>query len=369
MNPPRTIIGSLTTARGLRRPWLRRLVVLVLIAILMLFTFYPQRYRAAVTITPSDPNSLGVTNQLNQLGALNSVFGNQAAIEMALKVAGSVNVRDRVAARLGLDRTLGVERIEAVRWLDRRVDISALRGGLIQIQMMGRDAPFARQIVGAFADETRSQLARINQSQTRQKRDALLSLVAESSDRLATAQVAYDTFRLSSRFADPGTAVGMISARGPTLDQAIKAKQVELAATRKFYTDDNIKVQRLIAEIDALRTQFAQTQETSPLGSDSVGRAVAASTRALKLQRDMGTAQMIFDRYSRLLTETSAEDLTSSANVRVLEPPFIDTSRQLNYQPLAMAGALLLLLLAIEFYELRPPPGARTASRDPDAER
>ena len=51
----------------------------------------------------------------------------------------------------------------------------------------------------------------------------------------------------------------------------------------------------------------------------------------------------------------------------MLEPAFVDTSRQLNYPALALALALLLILLATEFYELRPPVGTRTAIRETDA--
>ena len=365
MTPPKTIVGTLVHVRALNRPWTRRGIFLVLISACLLLGFFPERYRAAVTVTPSDPSNLGFTTSITQLGALNSVFGNQAAIEMALKVAGGIYVRETAAKQLNLEKRLGLkDRVQVHRWLDRHVDIRALRGGIIQIQLLNRDPILAKDIITAYANATRDQLARINRQQTGQKREALLQLVGEASAKLAEAQGIYDRFRLSTRYSDPAVAVEAIGARIPILQQAIKSKEVQLNAARQFYTPDNMRIRQIEAELMALRGQLAQAQTINPGRNDNVGKAVVASTQARKLERDLRFAQAIYDRYVAFLESTSAEDLTSTANVRVLEPPFIDTERQVNYPPLAAALALLLLLIAMEFYELRPPVGERVVVRE-----
>lgn len=89
-----------------------------------------------------------------------------------------------------------------------------------------------------------------------------------------------------------------------------------------------------------------------------------ASRRGEQLLRDVQIAQSLYDNYMKFLEGTSVEDMTSTASVRVLEPPYIDTARQVNWTFLALALALSLLWAAIEFYRLRPAVGERVIVRD-----
>ena len=368
MRQPRTVTGSLATMPGLVGPLTRRLLFVILIAVCLFLGFFPERYRAAVTLTPSDPTTLGFNPTQVQLGALNSVFGNQAAIEIALKVAASVQVRDRVAQQLKLQDKLGLHsRAQVHRWLQRNVDIRALRGGIIQVQVLLSDAGFAKQIVAAYEDAAREQLAVVSREQTRYKHEVLVTLVAEASDRLARAQGAFDTLRLTTRTPDPTIEAGVAADRVNGLRQSIKTKELELAASRQFYSDENLNIRKIIAEIAAMRGQLAQAMTTSPEQAQGVGRAVYSSTQFRKLQRELTISQTLYDTYARLLEGTAIDEMTSTANIRVLEPPFVDTARQVNYSALALALALFLLWLAIEFYQLRPSVGSRAAMRETHA--
>lgn len=359
MTPPRTIIGTIASWPIIRHPWLRRGVVTVALAICAVLTLFPQQYRAAVSLTPTDPTSLGLSGTLGQLGAVGNVFGNQAAVEVSLKVARSEYVRSLVARKLNLEKVLGKAPIETHRWLDREVDIRALRGGIIQFEVKQRDPDFARRIVAAYGAAVREQLAIIARTQTVQKRDILLQLVDSASDRLSRAQAAYDTFRLQSRYSSPQMALYAAGDRIPELEATIRTKQVQLSAMRQFATDENIRVRQMRAEIGSLQAQLTEARSTSPGERSSVGQLVRQSTQVDKLRRELDLAQSLYDNYKRYLQGTSVEDLTSTANIRVLEPPFVDTARQFNTLPLALGVIILLFGLAIEFYSIRPPIGER----------
>ena len=355
MRAHRSLVGTLAAAPVLRNAWLRRAIVALLLVVCAVLSFFPERYRAAVSLTPSDPMSIGIGGALGQLGAINSVFGNQAQVEVSIKVAKSEYVRSIISRQLNLQKRLGKSRVEVHRWLGRKVDVRALRGGIIQIEMKLADPEFAREIVGAYGNAVRDQLAIIAHRQTDQKRLILEQLFRSSADRLAAARTAYDTFRLTTRYSSPQAAFYAAGDRIPQLETEIRFKQVELNAMRQFATDENIRVAQLKAAIEALHHQLDVAKSTSPGAQSSVGQVVRQTTQAEKLMRELQVAQALYDNYKRYLQGTSVEDLTAGVTTRILEPAFVDTDRQLNMAPLGAGILILLLALALEFYGMRPP--------------
>lgn len=351
-------MGALVNSSPMRRARTRRIIFAVLIAICLVFTYFPERYRAAVAVAPTDPGSLGLGSALGQLGALNTVFGSQTAVEVALKVGRSVHTRHEIIRRLSLMKRMHFSNeVEASRWLAEAVELRSVRGGIVMIECLNRDPKLASELVASLQDILREQLAGIALRQTSYKREIMLKLVSDANTQLAVAQANYNRFRLTTRYSDPTFAIGAIGQRIPVLQAAIKAKEVELSAAREFATDENMAVRQIIAQIDSLKQQLAQFQALNPDESNSIGRVVNQSTEAERLERDLEMAKKLYYNYRLLLEGTSVEDLTSSANLRIIERPFIDTERQTNLAPLVLAGLLLMLALGIEFYQLRPPLG------------
>ncbi len=359
MTPRVSIIGRLAELRSPRSVWTRRTILAFLIAICAVFTFFPERYRAVVSLSPTDPSSLGLSSTLGQLGSSGSLFGNQAAIEISLKIARSLYVRQIVAKRTNLADRLEMTSIETDRWLKKHVVIRSLRGGILQFELLDSDPEFGVMVVGAFAEAVREQLGIVARKQIDTKRQILVDLVDQSSDRLSRAQAAFDTFRLRTRYSDPENAIAAIGTRVPLIEGEIRSKEIELAAASAFVTENNMRSKRVVAEINVLKQQLAEARSTSPINQDSVGRVVQESTQAERLRRELNIALGLYESYKRFLQGTTVEDLTSTANVRILEPAFVDSDRQMNLLPLAIGLLLLLLALAIEFYTLRPPVGHR----------
>ena len=359
MTPPRSIVDNLSASRVLGRPWLRRIVLGILAAILAVLTLFPREYRAAVSLTPTDPSALGLSGALGQLGALTNVFGSQAAVEISLKVARSVEVRGLVIDRLGLMKGGRFENtMQAQRWLDREVEVRSLRGGILQFSTKMSDEALALNVVATLANATRDRLAQISQTQTAYKRHVLEQLVGEAGERYERAQAAYDAFRRQTRYSDPGTSIERIGERIPQIQAAIKAREVDLKAAEQFGTAQSFQVQQIQAEIAALQGQLRQAESLDSANPDSVNRVVVQSTQVEKLARELTIARSLYVSYQRFLEGTSVEDLASGANVRILEPAYIDPDWQFHTLPLALLALVLVGWATIELYQMRPPLGA-----------
>lgn len=359
MTPARSFVGTIVSFSWMEHFRTRALLFGTLIALFAVLAVFPQRQRAVVTLTPTDPQSLGLSGALGQLGALNNVFGNQAAIEVALRIGHSYQVRNIVIDEKHLEKRLGMSRLELHRWLERKVTTRSLRGGIIQIDMQYRDGEFARDIVASFAQATRERLAQISLTQTAYKHDILEKLVGDAQADLAKAQDAYDKFRIQTRTPTPEFVATTVAERILMLESAIKAKQMELISAQQLYTDENMIIMQMKTAITALDQQLAQVKETKSDDDGTVGRTVAQSSTLFRLQRDLYIQRTLYDGYLRFLEGTTVENLTSSANVRILEPPYIDTERQYWWPALAAMIGFVLLWGAVEFYRIRPPVGAR----------
>lgn len=365
MTPRLSITGRIAQSRILGKRWVRAAVFVPLIAILALLAFFPQRFEAMTTLTPSDSESLGLSGTLGQLGALNSVFGKQAAVEVALRVGTSVETRKQVIKKLDLRERLDEDDvIDIHRWLEDKVTVRSLRGGIILIEMMDRDPALAHDIVAAYAVAMRDRLAVVTKRQTAYKREVLEKLVNDASAQLADAEASYNSLRLEKGYADPETSLGEIASLVPSLRSSIRSKEIQIETASKLYTDENMTMVQLNTELAALRQRLAEAEQTNPATGQTVGEAIGVSAELYRRERDLNVAKGLYDSYLRYLQGTAVEDLTSDASIRILEDTYIDTKRQVWWPAAALSFALLLLWLAIEFYRLRPPVGARIVEQE-----
>jgi uncharacterized protein involved in exopolysaccharide biosynthesis len=359
MTPRRSLIGQIAA-----HPWFvnntrRRAIFGVAVAVCAVLTFFPQKYRAVVTLSPTDPKSLGLNGALSQLGSSNSAFGGQAALDLTVKVGKSIYVRQKVSKKLNLPQVLGMTDLQVIRWLDHHVTIRTLRGGLLEIEMLDARQDLGLKMVSAYLDTIRDQLASISRNQTTYKREVLEDLVKQADARLDKAQADYDAFRRESRFGDPKGAVAEISSRVPSLQREIRDKEREIATFRQFAGPENMQLRNSEAAMAALRQQLIQAQSDEMDHDGSLGQVISQSTQTQKLRHELDISRELYYSYNKYLQGTVVEDMTSDANIRVIEPAYIDPDRQKNFGPLVLGVMILLLGLAVEVYRLRPPVGDR----------
>lgn len=355
MKPVYSLLGRIAQSRLLATRTRRVSLLASLFAVFLVLALYPEKQRAAVTLAPTDPATLGLNGAALQLGSGGSVFGSQAALDLSVRIGRSVYVRKIVDRRLGIARKLGKSETSTLRWLEQNVDVRTLRGGIIQIEMKSGDARFAQQVVSAYADALREQLGIISKTQIAYKRQILEELVSSSGERYSRAQNAFDQYRRANRTANPDAILGQFAARGPAIENQIYDKERQLANLLKFATPENIQVQRVQADLNILRKMLFETQSAERSAQGSLEQVISKTSQLAKLQRELDVSRELYYNYRRTLQQTSVEDLTAGANVRILEPAYIDPERQYNSMFLALAVLTALLFAALEFYHFRPP--------------
>jgi len=357
MRRPVSLMGQVASLKFLASFRWRAIIFGAALLVSGVLIVFPERFSASSSFTPSDRSSLGLGGALGELDAVRSVFNNQAAVEIALRLGESDTVRDKVIANSSLREKLESDgRIALQRFLSDQVTVRSLRGGIVLIEMQHRDADFAKEIVSAFQLALQQELGEISRQQTEYKREVLEQLVRDASDDLANAQREYDNFRLTNRYTDPQTSIAVLGSRVPLLEDTIRAREIELAQALELFTPQNLTVRQKQAELRALRAQLAKARSTVPSQAQSIGDLVQNSSELYRLERDLEIAQTLYDNYLRYLRGTAVEDLTAEANLRLVELPHVETARQYWLPAAAMFLFFLLLWGAIEAYRLRPPP-------------
>lgn len=359
MSRPRSLFARFAALRWLQSFRGRALVFGSALVISGLLTFFPERHLATSSFTPTDREALGLAGTLGQLGAIGSIFGNQAAVEVALRIGNSDAVRDIVIEKALADELEEQGRTHLQRYLRRKVEVRSLRGGIILIEMQDTSAERATRIVGAFETAIEAELARVARQQTAYKRRVLKELVKEATKELAEAEAAYDAFRLQNRYPDPRGRIGAISDRVTSLETIIRSKEIDLYRARDLYSERNMIVRQLESELAALRRQLEEVKSTDPQSQQNVREVVENSSELYRLERDLEVAKSLYFNYLRYFRGTAVEDLTADANMRLLEVPHVVTKRQYWLPALAVSILILLIWLAVEAYRLRTPPGHR----------
>jgi len=138
--------------------------------------------------------------------------------------------------------------------------------------------------------------------------------------------------------------------------QKILAKQRQLDAFKSFATDDSAKIRSVLAEIASLRAQLAEAQSQRQQ-QGSLGQVITKTNRADRIRKEFNFAYDLYYSDKRFYEGMIVTDMTANANMRILEPAFLDPARQFNIIPLELAVMLELVGLAVEFYRLHPPVG------------
>ena len=343
-------------------PRMRWIVYLVLMAVFAILIFFPRPYSARAKIVPQDTSvtAASTTSLLGALGAgtngIGSLLtGGKPSNDLYLIIGRSDTVKRDVINTLklvGSDRKFTTER-KAMIWLERKVDIHLLLGGVMEIETKLYDPEEAKQLTIAYANAISRNLARFGRQIITNKRRLLADRFADARQRVTVAENTLDSFRRANNLADPEEQLGAgLSARAQ-LEGQLQAKEVELATAQQFRGPESGELAALRSDIVTLRAQVARTASpTTGVSGPNVAGLTAIQLRYLTLYRDLQFQVQIYNVYRRSAEQVEVEELAaeSASYIQIIDQADIAPERQHNVWAIVAFAGIALLALFLEWY-------------------
>ena len=334
---------------------------------LTLALLLPPIFTARTTLLPASPQqqsgSAAALAALGSLGGLANGIAQKTPDDLYAKLLASDSVLRPLSERFSLKDRYKVTNFEALRKAaGKHVRISVdKKAGLITLEVNDEDPKFAAELANAHATEVSKLLSRLAVSEAQQRRVFFEKQLKESKDNLINAEQALRQVQEKSGMVVLDKQAEAIIKSVAGLKAHIVEREVKLKVLRTATTPQNPDVQRMSAELSALRAELARMESTSyKEGSDKmsldipVGKLPAASAEYVRALREVKFQEAMLGsmlRQFEIAKLDEAKDTPVLQQVDVAEPP--DRKSKPSRALIVLGGTFLGFALASVFVLLR----------------
>lgn len=276
-----------------RERWLMLSVAVLGAAISVGVAFLLPRYYTASTILLPPQQQQSGAGALAQLGSLAGMagvaVGAKTPDEMYVALLRTRRLQAAVIDQLGLKAHYETETVA-----DTRKRLNAMsrvnsdkKTGLITIEVDDRNPEFAARLANAHVDELRRVLGTLAVTEAQQRRAFFEQQVSKTSAALARAELAFRKIQAENGMvASQALAESDVKA-GVELRARIAAREVELQSLSHFATSQSAEVQRVSAELAALRNQLNKVESGGRGGNTPASVDVTRGMEAVQAFRNV----------------------------------------------------------------------------------
>lgn len=326
-----------------RRPIGKKLGIF-LAALIVILVLIPNSYESSTTLMPPDSGnnlpmalgsllgggggsgsggggggggSLGGGGGSGLGGLAGSLLGMKNQGDVFIGVLQSETIENKLIDEFDLRRVYWTKFYDSARnKLTSNTTITADRkSGIITITVSDHNAARAQRLAQAYVAELDHVMARVSTSAARRERVFLEERLKqvktdldEASRQLGEFSSKNTTFNIDEQ------AKAMVETEGNLTGQLIAA-QSELAGLRQIYSDNNVRVKSLKAQIEGLNAQIVQFGGTPGSSTERISGILAPTLRALPL---VGTVYTDYFRKAKI-QETVFEVLTQEYELAKVE--------------------------------------------------
>lgn len=224
----------------------------------------PMRYEAGTTILPPTQPMNGISAAITQIGPLSSAVGlaTKQVDELYAALLLTNQVKDRLIKRFELKEQFGCTTLEETRTiLGSRTRVSAdKKTGLITLVYEDENSAKAADVANAYVEELIHLTDTLALTEAQRRRLFYERQIENSKIKLKAAERAYrDSVRSG------GVVVTEVDFQQKVKEVAelkaqMSAREIQLAVSRRFMSEDAPEVRRLAAELQVLKTRLSQRE-------------------------------------------------------------------------------------------------------------
>jgi tyrosine-protein kinase Etk/Wzc len=321
-------------------------------------TVEPQ-YTAKTVILPPQQDQSSASAMLGQFSALSSMaglggsLGLKNPVDLYIGILGSQTVTDAMVKRFKIVETFHPKRYSDARLMILRdAKFAAQKDGTISISVTNKDPKRAAAMANAYVEELyilNNQLALGGASQRRLFYEQQL---AQEKDKLADAEVALiETEKKTGVIAPTGQTEAIIQ-QVARLQADITSREVQLDSLRTSATEQNPDVIRLTTELNGMRAQLRDLENSSAKhapGDISIPTASVPQTSLeyIRKERDVKYHQFLFDLLARQYEAARIDEAKAAPVIQVIDPAWVPDRKSSPFRALwALTGFALGLILS-----------------------
>jgi uncharacterized protein involved in exopolysaccharide biosynthesis len=345
------IAGRRRMVTRLRNAWTRRQTIVRVtcsgFALSAIAAFLiPRRYVSSARLMPPDQSSSG--SGLAMLaaagGGAGSGLGSLAGGILGLKSSGALfvgilqsrTVRDDLVRSFQLQKIYGDRYAEDARnHLAENSDIFEDRkSGIITIAVTDKQPERAAGMAQAYTEELNRVVTQMSTSSAHREREFLEERLKSVQADLEGAEKEFSLFASENGTIDIQTQGKAMIEGAATLQGQLIADESELQGLKQIYTDDNVRVRSVRAQIAELQSQLEKIggqSETSASPEHTLGDLNYPSIRKLPLlgvayadlYRRTKVQEAVFETLTREYELAKVQEVKETPSVKVLDPASI----------------------------------------------
>lgn len=322
----------------------------------------PPVYKAkTVMMPPQQDKSTLALGDLNALtGGLSGAIGMKTPDDMYVGLLNSDNIADSLIVRFKLEARYGNALMsEARETLHRKVKISSdKKSGFITIEVSDRSPNFSAELANAYVDELRKLLEHLNVTDAQRRRLFFQQQIDKTLTHLSQAEVAFDKARQKSGVVSLDGEVASSIRASADLRARIAADEIRLQSMRTYATDENPDVQRLLAELKAMRGQLQTLEQGGGDDATSNPTGDPAALANIRAYREVKYQEAILDQLRKQLELAQVDaaregPLVQQIDVAIPADKRASPKRRLVLLGSAAFGLVLGILAALARLALR----------------